>query len=304
MLIRLAAIAAALLLSTAAYADTVNLGDPVTGHPGATYADLVGQFVGDLKLNDDGTATGNVTTGYHFVDDDSEPSDPPGPVTIAAVHAETFRSGGTPMLAVTADVQGADDSWPIVVLGAFGPDLKLVDDIEIDLDQFVSIDAPMPIGAQDDAIVVHSTHFNAGESYDLAQLVYLSAGALKSLPSVGAYSFMQCEYQNNATASYAATDDGQGGFWPIAATLTVDHSLNTDCNESDAEAVADDAAAPEAAVDDAATVDIAADETNPEPVEPAWVKSATATYSWSASLGGYVQQTDDITPFTDDLGYY
>lgn len=299
MLIRLAATAATLLLSTAAFADTVSLTDPVAGHPGKTYADLVGQYVGDLKLNDDGTATANLTTGYRFVDDGSEPSEPLGAVTVSAIHAETFRSGGTQMLAVTADLQGEDDSWPTVVLGAFGPDLKLVDDVEVDLDQFVSIDAPMAIGAKDDAIIVHSTHFNAGESYDLADLVYLSGSALKSLPTLGAYSFMTCEYQNNATASYAATDDGQGGFWPITATLKVDHSLNTDCNESaDGAAPAADAPADDAASDEA---DAGMDS---EPVEPAWVKSATDTYSWSASLGGYVQQTDNITSFTDALGYY
>jgi hypothetical protein len=279
MLIRMAALTAALLVSTATYAAEAALTDPVAGHPDKTYADLVGQVVEGFTLAADGTATADVKTPFRHVDEDSEPADPAGPVTIDGVQVETFRSGGREMLAVRTNLQ-APDVWDIVALAVFDPDLKLVDKAEIDLDSSVSIDAPMPISAGDDGLVVRSSHHNAGENYESAQLVYLNGAELTALASIPAYSWQSCEADNVATAAFEVWDDTQPGFWPINASLSIEHAPRTDCpagDDTDAEAAV------------------------PAEPDPAWTKSAMSTYAWSASLGGYVQNSDSITALADEV---
>ena len=278
MLIRLAALTAALLVSTATYAAEAALTDPVPGHPDKTYADLVGQVVEGFALAANGTATADVKTAFRHVDEDSEPADPAGPVTIDGVQYETFRSGGRDMLALRTNLQ-APDVWDTVVLAVFDPDLKLVDKAEIDLDSSVSIDAPMPISADDDGLVVRSSHSNSGENYEAAQLVYLNGTELTALASIPAYSWQVCESENAATAGFEVWDDTKPGFWPISASLSIEHTPHTDCPAGDADAEADVPAEP----------------------DTAWTKSAMSTYAWSASLGGYVQNSDGITPLSDEV---
>lgn len=277
MLIRLAALAAALLVSSAASA--IELTDPVAFHQGKTYADLVGQFIAGFALNDAGAGTANLTAPVRYVDEPEaipETSDVAGSVAVTAVHAETIRSGGEPVLTVSVDLEGEDGGWPMVILGAFDANLKLIDFARIDLDRFVSIDDPLPLGATDDGLVVRSSHFNAGENYESTQLVYLAHGELTALPSLGAYSVFGCGYQNTVQGNFTVTDDGQPGFRPVTATLSADHALTSDCEPS-------------------------ADAT---PVEPAWSRTGTTTYAWSASLGLYVERANDMPALTRQLSWY
>jgi len=277
MLIRLTAFAAALLVTTAASA--IELRDPVAFHQGKTYADLVGQFIDGFAVDEYGAGTANVTTPIRMVDEPEaipEESDVPGAVTIAAIHAETIRSGGAPVLLVSVDLEGEDSGWPMVILGAFDENLKLIDKARVDLDRFVNLDDPLAISDEDDAVVVRSSHFNAGENYESTQLVYLTQGELTALPSIGAYSVLACGYQNLTRGDFTATDDGQPGFRPITATLRAEHVLMPDC-PPDADAA---------------------------PVEPAWSRTGTTTYVWSASMGLYIEQQSDMDTLASALDWY
>lgn len=284
MLIRLAALAAALLVSTSAFAESVEMTDPVPGHPGTTYADLVGRFVPGLKYADDSGWTASVPTAYRYPDEPGphDYDDVPGAVTISSLEVQSLKSGGKPVLALAVDMLG---DWQMTILGAFDPDLNFVDAARIDLDRFVETEQLLAISPDDTGLVVRSTHSNAGENYEQTQLVYLDGAELSALPEVYGYSMYVCGYNNVARTSIAATGDGPG-FWPLVSTLRVDHELNDEC---------------ESGPDDGEEAD--ADAPAPQPIDPPWSKTATATYSWSASLGTYVEQTNDIDALAVELGW-
>jgi len=280
MLIRLAALTAAMLLTTAAHAETVDLIAPVAGHPDRTYADLVGQFVEGFALDPSDAGTANITTAIRYADEAEaipEGSEIPGAVKVIDLEATTIRSGGKPVLTLSVSLDTAEGGWPIVIIGAFDADLKIIDHARVDLDRFVSLDL-LPISPEDDGIVVRSSHFNAGENFESTQLVYFSQGRLTALPPIDGHTIMLCEYENVATTGYAAAGDNQPGFWPIVATLGIVHAVNQECLDEQAAADAEESdPAPRA------------------PVEPSSTHSATRTYSWSASLGFYVETSDEIT---------
>jgi hypothetical protein len=169
--VRLAMMAAALLaLASPAWAagDIHNGTDPVPGHPGMTYIDLIKQVAPDLAKNsEDNAFEGHLAVNPRHIagaDEQGGPSD--NSVTLGFVEERRIKVGGKPRIAVLADLgpkEGEVAGLALLMLFTDTPKPKLLDDADVgmDKDSVLSQHVVLPLGPGDDALVTYSEHDDA-----------------------------------------------------------------------------------------------------------------------------------------------
>lgn len=129
-----------------------------------------------------------------------------------------MRSEGRPLLLlwVNLTAEGANAGTPYegeaVVLAVYSlePRVSLLDALEIKTDRFTGFweDRPLfRLSPGSDALVVYSTHSNAGESYASLDMLFVDAGRFKKIASRFVYNTQGCGAGFTQTPSFRALPD-------------------------------------------------------------------------------------------------
>ncbi len=189
---------------------TEKLTAPVRGGSKTTYFDLLRKLFPDL--NDEGTAHSTVA-----VNSLSEPAKREAITGDIKFEFKPFwmNGGGRRRLLLWVDLtaEGANAGTPYegeaVVLAVFDlePELRLLDALEIKTDRFTSFWQDRPffrLSPRDDALVVYSTHSNAGESYNRLDMLFVDGGRFKKIASLFTYNTQACGAGYTQTPSFRA----------------------------------------------------------------------------------------------------
>jgi hypothetical protein len=255
------ALAAATVLATQAHA--LDLDDAVPQHPDAAVFDLLVQVIPDLAMDSDGSLVGGTPPVLRHVSGEEWAGAPPDRLENAAIDIVPFMWGGAGYLALTSNFGDSPDSAARVqLLAVFTDDLGLVDAVDIGLDRNNGLaDQPtLRIGPGDEMLIAAGGHFNSEQSYQQTALIVLNGTELQAIDIVGTFSDRACSGEHTQALALEI-GDGPGRYWPITATV-IDTVTPTglDCGED----------AP------------------PERRE----REVSVTYNWSASIGGYVADSD------------
>jgi len=247
------------------YAQTFGLDEPVPGHPETTVAALFEKLVPGLVI-EDGMATGEVDLDLpHIVDQDYLTGAPTqvnlGHVTILAIEAE-----GAGRLLLFSEL--GDDGTAVLAL--FDDDLALLDAVQVGTDRFTALgEAPLlRVGPQDQAAILTNSHWNSNQGYVDTLLVTVRDGKFRLVDRIFTFSDHSCNYERRQSLKLEAGDDGLGSHWPIRATVLEIRTVSNECEQS-------------------------------EPVDPPFSRLVSATYRWSASLGGYVADSGALVQLAE-----
>lgn len=197
---------------------TGELTSPVRVGSKTTYFDLLRKLFPDL--NADGTARGSVPVGSL-----SEPGERKAITGDIKFDFKPYwiNSEGRRLLLLWVDLtaEGAGVGTPYegeaVVLAVFRlePELRLLDALEIKTDRFTGFWQDRPtfrLSSQTDALVVYSTHSNAGESYNSIDMLFVDGGRFKKVASLFTYNTQGCGAGFNATPYFRAVADPAGKY--------------------------------------------------------------------------------------------
>jgi hypothetical protein len=263
------ALALALFAIPAAQAE--NLDDPIAGHPGKTWYDLIRAVVPDLSPSGEGSKTIPLRYVEDLGDSDEDPV-PEGPFVVHDAETRTIRAEGRQLTVLSVDI-GPAEGWAasIEALALFDEEFKLLDAINVGQDRFNELRADaIPISARDEALLTYSEHFNSNQTYGSYALVMVRDGRWQTIDTVSTLSDRWCGHERTQSLDVASTKTG-AGYWPITVTVTdIQRAQDTDGECGDE-----------------------ADETDFE-------KGYAATYNWSASMGLYVADGDSLTALADE----
>ena len=192
---------------------TKDLTAPVRAGSKTTYLDLLRQLLPDAKA--DATAHSTVPLGSL-----SEP------VERKAITGDIefdfkpvwIRSEGRRLLLLRVNLTaaGANEGTPYegeaVVLAVYRlePDARLLDALEIKTDRFTGFWEDRPVfrlSPRSDALIVYSTHWNAGESYISLDMLFVDAGRFRKIASLFLYNTQGCGVAFNAKPYFRAVAD-------------------------------------------------------------------------------------------------
>lgn len=242
-------------------AQHLGLDAPVPFHPDATLFDLVKQIVPDLAVAADGTVTGTPPLLRHISDEDWAEGNVQEDFTIGEMEAVPFSSNGEDMIALKVEI---GEGMPNAALAVFDSKLRLVDVADVGYDMHNSWHSPnlLAVGLGDDVLLTESYHWNSSQGYNMVVLIGLQNRELRLIDDIFLFTLRVCGFDEEQSLELTSTNDGPG-YWPITATVTATHTnTDEDCGES-----------------------------TPEP-EPDSTRKITVTYNWSASIGGYVADSD------------
>lgn len=108
--------------------------------------------------------------------------------------------------------EGTPYEGEAVVLAVYGlePRARLLDAIEIKTDRFTGFWEDRPafrLDSRNDALVVYSTHWNAGESFVSIDMLFVDAGRLKKVASLFVYNTQGCGAGFTETPHFRAVAD-------------------------------------------------------------------------------------------------
>jgi hypothetical protein len=132
-----------------------------------------------------------------------------------------FRSEGRRLLLLWVDLKsdeanvGTPYEGEAVVLAVYSlePSARMLDAMEVKTDRFTGFlkdRAALPLDRRNDAFVIYSTHWNAGESYMSIETLFVDAGRLKTIASLFIYETQGCGANFTEAPSFrAAADPGR-----------------------------------------------------------------------------------------------
>lgn len=192
----------------------LNLTSPIQNGSPTTYLDLLRKLMPDAKA--DGTA--NTTIAFRSISEPQRNEHITGPIKFD-VAPYWFNSEGKRLLMLRVDLT-ADDAnkgtayeGEAVVLAVFKvePTATLLDALEIKTDRFTGFwkdRSSFRLDSQNDAFIVYSSHWNAGESYSTLDMLFVDDGRLKSIASQFIFETQGC----------GATFTETPSFRPVAVT--------------------------------------------------------------------------------------
>lgn len=243
--------------------------DPVAGHDGVTYFDLLKKVIPDLALAEGG-ATGHLPEGISHLEGDDMAGELPDPATATYVQTATVMAGGKPTLWVLADLGDGGNVGPYTLLAVFddSPTPKLLDAVEVDTDQLTGFaDGPFAISDDDEAMMVGSGHSNSSQTYQSTILAHLYEGKLQRIASFFTLGVVSCDVWQTEELSVAAAPDSND-YWSIDATVVRRKALaGQECED---------------------------------PAETDWRhREFIATYVWDSSEQHYVVARDDLSDLAE-----
>lgn len=190
----------------------VDLSSPVQNGAPTTYLDLLKKLLPDAKAD----ATANSTIPLRSISEPSRNEAFTGPISFE-VEPHWFNSGGKRLLMLQVDLtseqanQGTPYEGEAVVLAVFTlePGPKLMDALEIKTDRFTSFweDRPtLRLDSKNDAFIVSSSHWNAGESYTSLDMLFVDEGRIKTITSQFVFETQGCGTTFSETPSFRAIE--------------------------------------------------------------------------------------------------
>ena len=229
--------AAAIMLwgAAACAADLPHLEDPVTGHSGVTYLDLLRQVAPNLAQN----AANNDIEGSlakplrHVVgkDYDGEPPDPL--VATSFLEARQIVSGGKKRLVLLADL-GADPdrAYDTALLALYDDAAKprLLDavDVGVDRDTAFNDQDQLALGPGETALITVSEHVNSNQAYDPRLLILLRHDRFQLIDNIFLISEHACGWKRSESPVFATRPDPGSPYAAIVATVTETLKRNDD----------------------------------------------------------------------------
>ncbi len=258
------AIAAMLGVSSGAGAGELTLSDAVPGHPQTSVLDLMRQVIADLTIDADGQGHGTAMAPLRYLGDDVD-ADPPADIAISGAELVTLRVDGRPFKLLYSALGRSDAVAEVVLLALYDDRLQLLDAVDVGVYENNWFGEVFAIGAGNDGVRLDSEHFNSSQGYDAAQLVFARDGKLALIDAVYFFSVKGAGYEELQSLSVTAQPDG-AGYWPITATIHATRAVEP--------------------------ADPADAESSTPPAAPPYDRLITQTYTWSASIGGYVADGD------------
>ncbi len=173
---------ACLCVSTAcSRAGLVQPTDPVAGHAGITYFDLMKMVVTDLEPESTGDAAkAHQIVSYRHIEGKNAKTDPAGPVELNSLEPLVIHTDGRTQLALMADLGPSDEAvaeFVLLALFDLNGKPKLLDVVEIGTDRLTGFsDHPLlPLGHRSDLIRISSDHFNSDEDFVNTELLFVQA---------------------------------------------------------------------------------------------------------------------------------
>lgn len=246
-------------------AQTFRLDEAVPGHPETTVAALIGRLVPGLAIAD-GIARGEVDLDLPHIVDQDYLAGAPTQVDLGHVNLLAIEAEGAGRLLLFSEL--GEDGTAIMAL--FDDDLALLDAVQVGTDRFTALgEVPLlRIGPQDQAVILTSTHWNSNQGYVDTLLVLVRDGKFQPVDSIFTFSDHSCNYEQRQSLKLESKDDGQGSYWPIIATVLEIRTVSNECEQA-------------------------------EPLDPPFSRLVSVTYRWSASLGGYVADSDALVQLAE-----
>ncbi|HXQ16844.1 MAG TPA: hypothetical protein VN814_19695 [Caulobacteraceae bacterium] len=204
---------ALLALASPARAAFLNGSDPVPGHPGMTYLDLIKQAVPDLAENDaDDQVEGHFAKNPRHIAGPDFQGDPPDSVTLGLIEDQRIKIGGKPRIALLVDLGPKPDrveGLALLMLFTDTPHPKLLDDADVgvDKDSVLAEHAVLPLGPGDDALVTYSEHDDADLTMGGYVLISPVGDHLKLIQFMQLTSVVACGWSDMETTKFSTAPD-------------------------------------------------------------------------------------------------
>src|SRR5262245_62059204 len=263
----IATICAAMAAGAGAVPQSPDPRSAVRAGSGITYLDLLRRLFPDAAYD---TAKEEVrahkSVKIRNIAEGQEPTELESDITISGVAPTWMKSHGRPVLLLVIDVSAADanEATPYegetTILAAFDveAEVRQIDAIEVQTDRFADLWEKQPLvhlSTEDDAVVVHNTHFNAGESYDAYTLLFLDGGTFTVISDLTLFNTQGCGVSYTETPAYTAVPRKGRAYPDVALRVTLKKAADgPECDRRTA----------------------------------AFTRSYTATYSWDAKTLRYV----------------
>jgi hypothetical protein len=198
-----------LCLPSYLYAQTSPLNQPtlrsiVRNGSDTTYFDLLRIILPDLQMqaSELNAATAHRTIPFRNIES-KEADTLEGDFTVSTFTTRSIKSEGRQIVLVQLDLEaaGANEGTPyegeatLLAAFSFEPKPKLLDVMDLKTDRFTDLWEDQPVfqlTAQNDAFVIHNTHWNAGESYDDFRLLFLDGDRFKVITSIFLFNTQGC----------------------------------------------------------------------------------------------------------------
>lgn len=191
----------------------VELSSPVQSGSRTTYFDLLRELFPDLRRD----ATAHSSIPFRSLSEPGKSEAIAGGITFE-FKPYWFRSDGRRLLLlwVNLKAEGANEGTPYEgeadVLAVFRvePRVRLLDALDVKTDRFTGFwkDRPsFPLDSRNDAFIVYSTHWNAGESYTSLEMLFVDAGRLKKITSHFLYETEGCGASYTEKPEFLAVAD-------------------------------------------------------------------------------------------------
>jgi len=227
---------AALALGSAAIAApaVVKPGDPVAGHPGVTYLDLVRQAVPSLAMNDaDQQIEGHLPHPFRHLAGREYEGVEPDPVVLGFMQDQRLTVGGKPRIALIADLGPEPDrvqSATLLLLYTDAPTPRLLDAAAVSMDQDTEFGGPaiLKLGPGDDALIAYSEHDDADITFGGYLLVSTHGDRLQMIGDFRITSAKICGWNEIETPTFTTAPDPGQALWRIDLKLRAEFTRTDD----------------------------------------------------------------------------
>lgn len=182
-----------------------------------TYFDLLSRLFPDLQMdsNQSNSAVAHRTVPLKHISEKEDAAALEGNFEISTFEDHWITSGGSKVLLLSLDLsaEGVNEATPYegesTLLAAFtvDPTIQLLDVVDIKTDRFTSFLEEKPVfhlNSQNDAFVITSTHFNAGENYNDITVLFLQAGKFNVVTSIFLMNTQGCGATIDQTPEFRA----------------------------------------------------------------------------------------------------
>ena len=207
-----------LLAATIADADAEDVTDPVTGHPGVTYEQILRQAMPGLKVGADKTWDSGAIDHLRDIAGKASGS---ASLSFGSLDVLRVREAGHRRLLVLTDESSGDGGFSAVLM-AFDDEAKvprLLDKMDVGQDRLTGLGHPFAIAADTDAFLVDNEHDNSNQSYTLTSPLYMRGGRLHVVTTLFTYGERLCGLQETQELRTSAQPDAGRRYWAIATKV-------------------------------------------------------------------------------------
>ncbi|HZT60258.1 MAG TPA: hypothetical protein VFA21_16765 [Pyrinomonadaceae bacterium] len=200
--------------------DDVSLSSPVQSGSKTTYFDLLRELFPDLQRD----STAHKTIALRSLSEPRKREVIEGDDIKFEFKPYWFNSGGRRLLLlwVSVKAESANEWTPyegeadVMAVFTMEPRARMLDALEVKTDRFTGFwedKSVFHLDSRNDAFIVYSTHWNAGESYMNVEMLFVDGGRLKTITSLFLYETQGCGSNYTEKPEFRAVA-GSGGKYP------------------------------------------------------------------------------------------